>query len=383
MSNGIVSSILLALNAKAKIAIIVICALILLWMIIVIVHLARKKKREQPEAQAAPALPVKEEEPEEPKEEVPTYVEDVPEEFPEETPEEEEELSLSESLAEAKDFGASGVVTKESIIEHLASMFGDKVELNGRPNRTENGRLLLSDNHFAFSQDGKRVCFTYVYQDDDGDVIILLRTTAEHAHEIHLAHKHTGVRSAFPKNKERDWYSVVVDDTFTADAVYDILDNAVWNIIGHDAPIEEEPEEMSLSESLAEAKDFGASGIVTKKTIIDHLAAKFGDKVELNGRENRTPNGKLLLSDNHFALAEGKRVCFTYVYEDDGKIVILLRASEEQAAAIHAAHPATGVKSAFPKNKDKDWYSVIVDATFTEKDVQALLDASVEYVLSK
>ncbi|MBO4479063.1 MAG: hypothetical protein J5774_01715 [Clostridia bacterium] len=376
MSNGIVSSILLALNAKAKIAIIVVCALILLWMIIVIVHLARKKKREQPEAQAAPALPVKEEEPEAPKEEAPTYVEDIPEEFPEETPEEEEELSLSESLAEAKDFGASGIVTKESIIDHLASMFGDQVELNGRANRTPNGKLLLSDNHFAFSQDGKRVCFTYVYQDDDGDVIILLRTTAEHAHEIHLAHKHTGVRSAFPKNKERDWYSVVVDDTFTADAVYDILDKAVWNIIGHVAPVEEEPEDISLSESLAEAKDFGASGIVTKKSIIDHLAAKFGDKVELNGRENRTPNGKLLLSDNHFAVSpKGKKVCFAYVYEDDdGDVIILLRTTAAHAQDIHTEHDGTGFRSAFPKNKERDWYSVVVDDTFSEEDVYEALD---------
>ena len=300
-------------------------------------------------------------------------------------PEPETEVSLSESLATARETGAVGIVTKKSIMDHLAATFGEKVELNGRANRTPNGKLLMSDNHFAFAPDGKRVCFTYIYQDDDGKIIILLRTTAGHAQDIRAAHKATGIRSAFPKNKEHDWYSVIVDSTFTEKNVYDELDRAVMNIIGAAvAPILEEPaEEVSLSESLAAAKETGAVGIVTKKSIMDHLAATFGEKVELNGRANRTPNGKLLMSDNHFALGEGKRVCFTYVYEDEGKIVMLLRLPMEKASAIRAAHKATGVRSAFPKNKDHDWYSVIVDESFSTDDVYAVLDASYAYSLTK
>ena len=116
---------------------------------------------------------------------------------------------------------------------------------------------------------------------------------------------------------------------------------------------------------------------------IEYLTEKYKDRVETNGRENRTPNGKLLLSDNHFALGEGKRVCFTYIYEDEGRIVMLIRASEAQAAAIHKAHPATGNRSAFPKNKEKDWYSVVVDESFTESEVLSILDGAIEYVLTK
>ena len=142
-------------------------------------------------------------------------------------------------------------------------------------------------------------------------------------------------------------------------------------------------EEVSLKESLATAKSVGAVGVVTKKSVMEYLSEKYGDKVELNGRENRTPNGKLLLSDNHFALAEGKRVCFTYLYEDEGRVVALVRLSAKQAEDVRSAHAATAVKSAFPKNKDKDWYSVVVDDTFTDADVYAVLDASIEYVLSK
>ena len=297
----------------------------------------------------------------------------------------EPEVSLSESIAAAKETGAVSIVTKQSIMDHLSATFGEKVELNGRANRTPNGKLLMSDNHFAFAPDGRRVCFTYIYQEDDGEVIILLRTTAAHAQAIRAAHKATGVRSAFPKNKEKDWYSVIVDNTFTEKGVYDELDRAVLNIIGAEvAPVVEEPvAEVSLSESIAAAKDSGAVGIVTKQSIIDHLAKTFGDKVELNGRANRTPNGKLLMSDNHFALAEGKRVCFSYIYEDDGKIVMLVRLSESTAAHIRAAHKSTGVRSAFPKNKEKDWYSVIVDDSFKEADVYTVLEDAYDYVLTK
>ena len=394
--NSIVSSILLALNDKARIVIFVVCALVLVFMIIAICYSVRKKKRVTPEKQEvvpsqkeepipeepepAPAL-IPEPEPEPEIEELPAEAEEEPEEPVAEEPV--KEVTLSESLAAAKDTGAAGIVTKKSIIDHLASRFGDKVELNARANKTPNGKLLMSDNHFAFTSDGKRVCFTYIYQDDDGDIIILLRTTTEHAQAIRAAHKATGVRSSFPKNKEKDWYSVVVDDTFSEKEVYDVLDQAALNIIGKASVPEEAPAEVSLKESLAEARDIGAVGVVTKKTIIEHLSSVYGDKVELNGRENKTPNGKLLMSDNHFALAEGKRVCFTYIYEDEGKVMMLVRLSEQGAAAVRAAHKATGVKSAFPKNKDKDWYSVIVDDTFTAAKVYAVLEESYRYALTK
>ena len=63
--------------------------------------------------------------------------------------------------------------------------------------------------------------------------------------------------------------------------------------------------------------------------------------------------------------------------------MLLLRLSVEMAQAIHAAHKATGIRSLFPKNKDKDWYSVVVDDTFSAADVYALLNDSYAYVLSK
>ena len=62
---------------------------------------------------------------------------------------------------------------------------------------------------------------------------------------------------------------------------------------------------------------------------------------------------------------------------------MLVRLSEAEAAKIRAAHKATGIKSAFPKNKDRDWYSVIVDDSFTAADVYAVLESAHAYVLNK
>ena len=304
-------------------------------------------------------------------------------------PAEMEEKSLKESLAAAKETGAVGTVSKKSIIAYLDKTFAEKVELNGRKNRTDNGKLLVSDNHFAFAPGGKRVCFTYVYEDDDGKVTILVKTSDGFAKALRAAHGAAVNRSPFPKNKDKDWYSVIVDDSFTEKQVYALLDDAARLIIGGavtEAPAAQEMQEKSLKESLAAAKETGAVGTVSKKSIIAYLDKTYGaEKVELNGRKNRTDNGKLLVSDNHFAFApDGKRVCFTYVYEDDdAKIVILLRLSKEEGKALAAAHGGAVNVSAFPKNKDKDWYSIVVDAGFTERGVYDMLGTSIDYVLSK
>ena len=77
---------------------------------------------------------------------------------------------------------------------------------------------------------------------------------------------------------------MIVDNTFTEKDVYDELDHAVMNIIGAEVTpaISEPAEEVSLSESLAAAHETGAAGIVTKQSIMDHLAATFGEKVDVH-----------------------------------------------------------------------------------------------------
>ena len=304
----------------------------------------------------------------------------------EEAPAPIEEKSLKESLAVAKESGAAGTVSKASIMAHLAATFNEKVELNGRQNRTASGKLLVSDNHFAFAPDGKRVCFTYVYQDDDGKIVVLVKTSASYASAPAAAHGSAVSHSAFPKNKARDWYSVVVDDTFTEKQVYDFLDDAVRLILGEAPALRPAAElaEKTLKESIAATKEVGAVGKVSKQSIMAYLSAKYGDAVELNGRQNRTNNGKLLVSDNHFAFApDGKRVCFTYIYQtDEGNIVSLVKLDAGYASALAGEHPHV-TRSAFPKNKEKDWYSVIADDTFTEEGYYAVFDAAIATIAGK
>ncbi len=336
-----------------------------------------------------------------------------------------EAISLKESLAVAKEIGAVGVVTKKSIIKHLSETFGERVELNGRKNRTDNGKLLVSDNHFALGK--KRICFTYVYEDEAGKVTILVKTSAAYADALHDAHGAAVHHSPFPKNKDKDWYNVVVDGSFTEKQVYAFLDDAVRLVLEdvaplaevavtaveevpaeeahvvaetpvEEAPVEESPaeeasaeetqevemEEATLKEAIEEAKKVGAVGVVSKKSIVVYLDRKYGKKLELHPRKSRTDNGKLLVSDNHFALDDGKRVCFTYIYQDEaGKVVILLRASEEEGQFLATEHEERIHHSAFPKNKAKDWYSVVVDDSFSAKEVYEMLDRSIKYVLNK
>ncbi|HCJ01834.1 MAG TPA: hypothetical protein DHV31_02960, partial [Clostridiales bacterium] len=137
----------------------------------------------------------------------------------------EEERTLAESLEVASASGRKGLISKKSIIAYLSTKYENAVELNGRANRTSNGKLLLSDNHFAFSPLGKRVCFTYVYETDGGQVVALVKLDEPYVQGLRVEHPEV-MRSAFPKNKAKDWYSVVADDTFTPQAYYDVLDRA-------------------------------------------------------------------------------------------------------------------------------------------------------------
>ncbi len=296
----------------------------------------------------------------------------------------EKERTLKESLTAAKEVGTVGTISKKSIIEYLTDKYGDSLELVARENRTENGKLLLSDNHFAFAPDGKRVCFTYVYETDEGQVVSLVKLDAHYAGELAKAHDEVS-HSRFPKNKENDWYSVVADATFTDQAYYAVFDHAIELITGKDREEEEPMREMTLKEGLAAAKEAGAVGTVTKASIIKHLNEKYEERVETNGRANRTENGKLLLSDNHFAVPEnGKKVCFTYVYEDDdGKITLLVRTTAEHAKELRKAHKSAVYHSAFPKNKEADWYGVVVDDSFTENGVYDVLDRAAERFLGE
>ena len=132
-------------------------------------------------------------------------------------------------------------------------------------------------------------------------------------------------------------------------------------------------EGLTLKESLAMAKATTVTIHRSKKGIADYLAEEYGDKAELNLRVNKTKTG-LPLADTHYAVKEDGKTCFVYVYETDGTVVLLLRLTEEYAKTVkEAGHKI--IRSAFPKSKDA-WFTVILDDTFTEDDIQELLDGA-------
>jgi len=135
------------------------------------------------------------------------------------------------------------------------------------------------------------------------------------------------------------------------------------------AAVEEAP--LSLGESLALAREtVNASAVVNKKYVADYLTETFGKNVECNRRGNYTKTS-LPLADTHYALSDKSKRCFIYVYETDAAVVLLLRLTDEYAESVRKSGHRI-IRSAFPKSKDS-WYSIIVDDTYSEEDIQEIL----------
>ncbi len=180
---------------------------------------AEEPVAEEPVAEEpAPEEPVAEE----PAPEEPVAEEPAPEEPASEEPAE-EEISLRESLSLATtvEAPASETVSKDFIGESLTKKYGDGVKVNRRGNLTRTG-LPLADTHYVIRPDGKE-CFVYVYE-TNGTVMILAQLADKEAKELRKKHKNVN-KSAFPKSK-KSWYSIVVDDSFTAEDVEALLETS-------------------------------------------------------------------------------------------------------------------------------------------------------------
>jgi len=316
-------------------------------------------------------------------------------EEPEEISDEDKELaditekSLKESLAIAATVEAPTHFSKKSIADSLTERHGENVEINQRENRTANGLLPLADTHYTFDKDNKKkkVCFTYVYEEENGTVLLLIKTTKAHVKALKNDHPNVVNFSKFPKTKENDWYSVVLDDSFTQKDVDDMYDQIIGQISGTVAT--EEPvefKEMTLKESLAIAAEQTVKVDFSKKFIADNLKARYGKDVEINERENRTSNGLLPLADTHYTFDKEnakKKVCFTYVYEEEnGTVLLLIKTSKDHAKKLSKSHKNVNF-SKFPKTKENDWYSVVLDDSFTQKDVEDMYDEIINNISNK
>ena len=307
-------------------------------------------------------------------EETPVEEEPVQEEEPvveEEQEEAEPEITLKESLAAAATVivSSSEKIDKKFVYEYLENKYGEDVETNKRENFTSTG-LPLADTHYALG--AKKKCFVYVYE-TNGTTLLLINNTS--AYEKELKKEHSLVtRSAFPKSKDK-WFSLIIDDSYTAAQVCKILDDC-YLLAGGKA--REEEVAMTLKESLAAAaKVHTENKKVDKKYVAEYLENKYGDKVEINTRENFTSTG-LPLADTHYALG-AKKKCFIYVYETKESTLLLINNTSAYEKELKKTHKYVS-KSAFPKSKD-EWFSVVVDDSFTNEDINNIVDSCYELAL--
>ena len=142
------------------------------------------------------------------------------------------------------------------------------------------------------------------------------------------------------------------------------------------AAVEEEPvgeaseEGLSLRENIEIARATVSHSKINKEYVALYLAEKYGEKVVLNRRGNETKTG-LPLADTHYVVGDNK-VCFVYVYEIGETTMLLLKVNDGYGRALAKKHPIVK-RSAFPKSKDS-WYSVIVDDSFADGEVETILD---------
>lgn len=136
-----------------------------------------------------------------------------------------EKVSLADSLKSLAKVKTDASITKKSIAKYLVDTYGDKVVINERENTVKGSHLPLPDTHYTKGVK-KDTCFTYVYENKQGKVLLLVNTTEKVADKIKASHKNTKP-SKFPKSKNTIWLSVPIDETFSAKDVYSLLDTLV------------------------------------------------------------------------------------------------------------------------------------------------------------
>ncbi len=136
--------------------------------------------------------------------------------------------TLAESLKEMEKVQSSNV-NKQTLFEYLDGNYHEGVVLNRRENYTSTG-LPLADTYFTYEEDKsgnktkKTTCFAYVYE-KNGACLILAKLDKSYVKEL-KKDKKSITSSKFPKTKQNNWFSVIVDDTFTEEEIHDVLEKA-------------------------------------------------------------------------------------------------------------------------------------------------------------
>ncbi len=133
-----------------------------------------------------------------------------------------EKVSLADSLKALAKAKTDANINKKSIAKYLEDTYADAVVINRRANTIEGSHLPLPDTHYVKGAK-KDTCFTYVYENNQGKILLLVNTTEKVAKDIRKNHKSAKL-SKFPKSNKTIWLSVPVDASFKAKDVYALLD---------------------------------------------------------------------------------------------------------------------------------------------------------------
>lgn len=273
-----------------------------------------------------------------------------------------EPVTLKESLNVASNIATTTNWSKKALAELLEARHPDEVEINLRGPLTKTG-LPLSDTHFAVAGDIRK-CFIYCYQ-TVGAPVLLIIANEEIIEPLREKHERIPV-SAFPKSKDT-WYALTLDDSYSKEEIGALLDLCHAYVLGRYELL------PTLKKALIKGVHAGGVHQTSKASICEYLSSKYGDTVEVNNRKNFTSTG-LPLADTHYVYAkDGKKVCFIYVYETSGAMVLIVKANSEYANMLKQTHPNVS-PSAFPYSKEKCWFSVILDDSYSDENVHALLD---------
>ena len=308
-----------------------------------------------------------------------------------------EALTLKESMAQASLVNATqSSINKLAIANWLSKTYGEKVEVNHRENLTSTG-LPLADTHYI-DINGERKCFAYVYE-VNGKCFLLVRSDEATVSKV-KSHNHIVIPSAFPKTRDyAKWFTLLIDNSYANDeSFYATLKFMISRLgvaeavkpveqgpVKEEAPVapvvEEVKADLSLKESISEAKVSVSEVKMNKAIIAKFLSETYGEKVVVNTRENMTSTG-LPLADTHYIYLGENKKCFIYVYDVDGSCFCILRSDEETAKEVKAMGHKF-VSSAFPKTRDyAHWYTMIIDDSYKSNDeVFKALDVVVEGLL--
>ena len=360
----------------------VLCVLFLILFLVGRRKPAEKKAESKPEPKPEPAVEpaietAEEETPAEEAEETAEEAEETADEAETEAEEDADAVSngegvgLKESLAIASHAHRTEKMSKAYIADYLRSVYPDNVELNERVNATTTG-LPLADTHYVKDKKGKKICFVYVYE-TEGAMMLLLKTKDPLGKEMKKEHQSVR-RSAFPKAKDA-WYSVIVDDSLTNAQVEDMIDRTIALYSGEPIPEKASAEGIGLKESLEIASHAHRIEELSKAAIAAYLRKVYPDNVELNERVNATTTG-LPLADTHYVTGkDGKKLCFVYVYETEGAMMLLLKTKDPLGKEFQKEHHSVR-RSAFPKAKDA-WYSVVVDDSLSNGQLEDMIDRTI------